>query len=141
MRTLIICIAALLSFTNNLAAQVATKTFSKSFHSENKEKLNLDLPGAVDLKIWDSPSIKIEISIGLSSGNAAMLNELANVGRYNLISKAEEGQLLITAPNIAKQVKIKGEPLKESFNFVVFVPKSMKVEIQTRALALNEKKE
>ena len=106
MTTRIISLALLLTLTMSAAAQTtAAKTFNKSFNTESKSTIRLDLPGEVDLKIWNNPSIRIEITISLPSGNPAMLNELANVGRYNLVSKAIEDALLIQAPNMQKQIR------------------------------------
>lgn len=122
-------IIILLTLTLPLAAQSAEKTFSKSFSTENKGTINLDLPGAIDLKIWDTPTIRIGITVSIPSGNNAMLGELANVGRYNLVSKAEGDVLTIFAPNMQKQIRVKGEELRETITFVVFVPKDLKIEM------------
>ncbi len=119
----------LLALSIPVSAQVAEKTFSKSFNTDNKGTIVLDLPGAIDLKIWDSPSIRIGITISIPSGNNAMLGELANVGRYNLVSKSEGDALTIQAPNLQKQIKVKGEELRETVTFVVFVPKDLKIEM------------
>jgi hypothetical protein len=118
-----------------LTAQSAEKTFSKSFNTESKSQVSFELPGAVDMKVWKNTYIRIEITVGLASGNTALLNELANVGRYNLVSKAEEDILVVNAPNLQKQVRIKGEALKETLSYVVYVPEGMKVKLtETEAL-------
>ncbi|MCC7504757.1 MAG: hypothetical protein IT259_05635 [Saprospiraceae bacterium] len=125
----------LLALSASVAAQNAGKTFSKSFNTDGKQILALDLPGEVDLKVWDNPSIRIEISVSLPDGtNPAMLNELANVGRYNLTAKPEGDALLIVAPNLSRPVKVKGQDLKEALVFVVYVPKKMEVELRNAAL-------
>lgn len=130
MTTRIIYLALLFALTLNVAAQsTVAKTFNKSFNTESKSTIRLDLPGEVDLKVWNNPSIRIEISVSLPSGNPAMLNELANVGRYNLVSKPVEDVLVIQAPNMQKQIRVKGEELKETLSFVVFVPKDLKVQV------------
>lgn len=131
MTTRIISIALLSALTLSAAAQTtAAKTFNKSFNTESKTTIRLDLPGEVDLKIWNNSNIRIEISVSLPSGsNPAMLNELANVGRYNLVSKPTEDALVIQAPNMHKQIRVKGEELKELLSFVVFVPKDLKVQV------------
>jgi hypothetical protein len=116
-------------------AQSAEKTFSKSFNTESKSQVSFELPGAVDLKVWKNAYIRIEITVGLASGNTALLNELANVGRYNLVSKPEDDMLVISAPNLQKQVRIKGETLKETLSYVVYVPEGIKVKLtETEAL-------
>lgn len=116
-------------FSLALPAQSAEKTFSKSFNTDNKGTIKLDLPGAIDLKIWDNNTIRIGITVSIPSGNSAMLGELANVGRYNLISKSEGDVLTITAPNMQKQIRIKGEELRETLTFEIFVPKDLKIEM------------
>ncbi|MFN0035598.1 MAG: hypothetical protein ACKVUS_11060 [Saprospiraceae bacterium] len=131
----------LTSLAVSISAQTtAGKTFTKSFNTDGKGTLRLDLPGAVDLKVWDNPSIRFEISVSLPTGNGPMLNELANIGRYNLASKADGDALVITAPNLQKQLKVKGTELKEALNFVVFVPKNLQIEMISTAPALAEVK-
>lgn len=103
------------------------KTFSKNFNTEDKGTIKLDLPGNVDLKIWNNPTIRVDISISLANGNNSMVNELANVGRYNMTSTVEGDVLRIQMPNIQKQIKVKGEVLKESLTYVVFAPKDLKI--------------
>lgn len=139
-RTITLSFLLVLAFS--ATAQTTGKTFFKSFNTDGMGLVALDLPGTVDLKVWDNPSLRIEISVSLPDGaNISMLNELANVGRYNLVAKTEGGALVITAPNLQKQVRVKGEELKEIFSFVVFVPKKMEVELrnaQTVADAKNK---
>lgn len=130
----------LLTLSFAASAQTASKTFNKSFNTDNRGTIMLDLPGTIDLKIWDNPSIKFEIGVTLASGNGSMLNELANIGRYNLVSKSEGDMLIITAPNLQKQLKVKGEALRETFTFVVFVPKNLKIELPHVTAATELKK-
>lgn len=143
MTTLRISFALILiaSITVSVSAQTTVeKTFTKSFNADGKGILRLDLPGTVDLKVWDNPSIRFEIGVGLPSGNGPMLNELASIGRYNLTSKAEGDALVITAPNLQKQLKVKGQDLKESLTFVVFVPKNLNIQLMSNVAALAEAK-
>ena len=122
------------------AQTTAGKTFTKAFNTDGKGTLRLELPGTIDLKVWDNPSIRFEISVSLPSGNGPMLNELANIGRYNLASKAEGDVLVITAPNLQKQLKVKGQEFKEALNFVVFIPKDLQVIMMPNAVALADVK-
>ena len=130
----------LLALSFATSAQTASKVFNKSFNTDNRGTIVLDLPGTIDLKIWDNPSIKFEIGVTLASGNGSMLNELANIGRYNLVSKSEGDMLTITAPNLQKQLKVKGEALREVLTFVVFVPKDLKIELPHVTAAAELKK-
>jgi hypothetical protein len=138
MKKFLLSFAALFVTAITLHAQVAAKTLVKSFNLDDKGTIVLELPGSVEVKTWDTPIIRIEISIGLASGNSAMLNELANVGRYNLTAKPNDEALQIQMPNMQKQVKVKGEILKEVLTFVVYTPKDIKVQaINTQSLLVS----
>jgi hypothetical protein len=119
----------LLTLPFSALTQSAEKTYSKSFNTDGKGTITLDLPGAIDLKIWDTPTIRISFTVSMPSGSGAMLGELANVGRYNLVSKADGDVLTITAPNMQKQIRVKGEELRETITYVVFVPRDLKIEM------------
>ncbi|MCA0238136.1 MAG: hypothetical protein LCH81_17300 [Bacteroidetes bacterium] len=111
----------------SLAQSSVGKTFSKTFNTEDKGTIKLDLPGNVDLKIWNNPTVRVEIGISLANGNNSMVNELANVGRYNISSLVEGDVLHILMPNIQKQIKVKGEVLRENLTYTVFAPKDLKI--------------
>lgn len=110
-------------------SQSAQKTFSKSFNADDAGRIRLEVPGNVDLKVWNNPTIRVEISVHLPSGNTSLLNELANVGRYNLTAALKDGVLSIDAPNLQKVIRIKGEELREDVRFTVFIPKGLEVEM------------
>lgn len=125
----------LLTIAFSAIAQTTEKTFTKSFNTEGKSRLKFDLPGNIDMKVWNSPSIRIEIMVNLPSGSTSMLDQLANVGRYNLTAVEEGDALVITAPNLYKVVRVKGEELHEHVSYMVFVPKEMQVEMHNPATA------
>jgi hypothetical protein len=133
-------LAFLLSTPMLIAAQAAEKTMLKSFNLDGKNLIRLELPGTVDVKVWEKSIIQIQITVSLPSGNAAMLNELANVGRYNLSAKSSGDNFLITSDNLNKIIKIKGQDLKENITFQVFVPKDVSVKIFDVNLAMVTKK-
>jgi hypothetical protein len=112
LRTLLLAI--LLSAPMLIAAQAVEKTMLKSFNLDSKSLVRLELPGAVDVKVWEKSTIQIQITVSLPSGNVAMLNELANVGRYNLSAKSEGDHLKVISDNLNKIIKIKGQDLKEN---------------------------
>ena len=140
MTTRLLPILFLLSAPLHADAQVAEKTFSKAFNVDGKKTTILDLPGTIEVKIWENTTVRIEILVTLASGNGSMLNELAHVGRYNLTSKPEGSALLIQAPNLQKQVRVKGEVLKETVSFTVYVPKTLAVELPNTGTAAVLKK-
>ncbi len=116
-------------------AQMPGKTFSKSFNTDGVGKIKFELPGGVDLKIWNQPTIRIEINVSLPSGNASTLDQLAKVGRYDLKGDLAADVLTISAPNLYRVVKVKGEELRETVNYVVFMPKDIEVEVLSIAPA------
>ncbi|MCB0524623.1 MAG: hypothetical protein R3A50_09345 [Saprospiraceae bacterium] len=130
----------LLSLFSASSAQTASRTFAKSFNTENLGNIAVDLPGDIEFKAWENSYIKIEIGITIASNNGAILNELANVGRYNLVAKSEGDKLVITAPNLQKQIRIKGEELHEEFTYTVFVPKDLNIELPQVTAATELKK-
>lgn len=137
-RTISFALLALLSVS--AFAQTTGKTFAKSFNTEGMGTLKFDLPGAVDLKVWNQTTIRFEINVDLPAGNVAMLDQLAKVGRYDLKADIQDEALLITAPNLHRVVKVKGEELKETVTYTVFVPKNLNVVLLNTALAEAQKK-
>lgn len=127
----IVSLVLLLTFALSAFAQTTEKTFTKSFNTAGKTRIKFDLPGTIDLKVWNNPSIRMEIMVNIPSGNVSMLDQLANVGRYNPIAQTSEETLIITAPNLAKVVRIKGEELKETVSYIIFVPKDLQVEMHS----------
>ncbi len=114
---------------SSVLAQTPGKTFSKSFNADGVGKIKFELPGTVDLKIWNQPTIRIEINVFLPSGSASTLEQLAKVGRYDLKGDLTADLLTISAPNLQRVVKVKGEELRETVSYVVFMPKDIEAEI------------
>ena len=129
----------LLTLALGASAQTAARTFTRSFNTEGKSRIKFDLPGTIDLKVWNNPTIRMEIIVSLPTGNASMLEQLANVGRYNLVATPQDNNLLISAPNLSKRVRVKGEDLHETISYVVFVPKDLEVELHTPVSSLAAK--
>ncbi len=115
-------------------AQTSSKTFSKSFNAEGIDKIKFNLPGTVDLKIWNQPTVRIEIHVALPSGSASTLEQLAKVGRYDLKGDVTANLLTISAPNMQRAIKLKGEEVRETVGYVVFLPKDKEVEVAPQAI-------
>jgi len=131
----------LLTFALSASAQTAAKTFTKAFNTQGKSKISFALPGQVDLKIWNQPTIRLEIIVGLPSGNSSVVDQLAKVGRYDLLAEEKEDMLVITAPNLGRVVKVKGEELRENVSYIIFVPKDLEIILHgATAVATVEKK-
>lgn len=131
----------LLTFALSAFAQTTEKTFTKAYNADGITRIRFDLPGTVDLKIWNSPTVRMEITVSLPSANVSVLDQLVNVGRYNLKAESAEATLTISAPNLHKVVRVKGEELRETVSYVVFVPKGLEVVLlSTPSVAQAQKK-
>lgn len=127
--------ALLIAHSGALFAQSVSKTFTKSFHLDGHKTVQLDLPGNIEVKKWDSPTLRFEITVS-TGGNcsAAMLDELARVGRYDIVMHPQGGLAHIDAPNLKRTVKAKGSEIKENIGFVVFAPQNVQIVLPTSAL-------
>jgi hypothetical protein len=119
--------------------QSQTKTFTKSFNTDGISSVEVNLPGTVEIKPWDGANLRFEISVSLP--NAAMIDRLASVGRYNLSCTLESGLLVVDAPNLQRQVKVKDQEIKESLHFLVLHPRHVAVvNANQTGLVLEKKK-
>lgn len=133
---------ALLTFcTVSVSAQVVSRTFTKAFNLSGINHVQLDLPGNVELKTWDNETIRFEITVQLPDGsNASMVNELASVGRYNLSLTTVNATTSIDAPNLKRQIKVRGKELKENITFLIHVPKNVTVSRPDNTIVAEAKK-
>lgn len=130
----------LLTLAFDAYAQTPEKTFTKAYNPNGKTRISFDLPGPIDLKVWGNATIRIEITVHLPSGNLSMLDQLASVGRYDLKAESTDESLDISAPNLQKLVRIKGETIREEVSYVVYVPKDLEVKLHgPLALAAGKK--
>ncbi len=113
----------------------AERSLIKSFNLGTKTHLEIDLPGAVEIKTWDNETVRFQITLSLPNGNAGMLDELIKVGRYNLASTIEGDVFAVDAPNLSRKITIKGQELKENIRFTVFVPAGIDVKTSAEAPA------
>ena len=126
MKIFIALFTLIFSFSIGASAQ-AEKTLVKSLPIETST-IALSLPGKVTISEWDKDFARLTTSVQLKNFNETILKRLTEVGRYELISNTENGQLLLTMPKVAKQVTIKEVKLKEVFEFTIMVPKGVTVE-------------
>lgn len=120
----------LLGITSLAFAQSTEKTLVKSFPLEAKT-VSLDLIGATEVKTWDNELLRVQITITLHNGSEAVLKSLISAGRYNLIAKIENGQTVISAPAMAREVQIGGKALQDDVSFIIYAPKNASVTSKT----------
>ncbi len=114
--------------------QQAEKVLIKSFNTNGQQTLVFDLPGTAEIKVWDNPTIRVQMTIQLASGNHGMLDELIKVGRYNLTSEVTPAQFRVVAPNVARKIKVKGQDLIDTCTYQIFVPKNSLVQLNGQVL-------
>ncbi len=114
----------------NANAQATSKTFSKAFNLDGSTLVQMDLPGTVEVKTWDNPTIRFVITVSLPSGNSniSVIDQLSTVGRYDLELTTLNGNTMIEAKNLKRTIKIKGQDFKENVHFVILAPKNVTVE-------------
>ena len=119
----------LIGFSAILNGQTAEKTLLKSFNTGGLDRLIFELPGQAEVKVWENPTIRIQLNLALPNSNVGTLDELIRVGRYNLVSSTANGVFTVNSPNMGGKITIKGQELKEQVSFVVFVPKNTTVKV------------
>ncbi len=123
---------ALLFFCVSAAhAQATSKTFSKVFNLNGSTNVQVDVPGTVEVKSWDSPNLRFVITVNLPTGssNVSVIDQLSTVGRYDLALSNLNGNTIIEAKNLKRTIKIKGQDFKENVHFVVLAPKDVNVQV------------
>lgn len=117
-------------------AQTKTeKTLVKSFNLQGKETVLLDLGDNVEVKSWDSKIMRIQMEITLEDAASHMIKSLVQVGRYNLKAEFQDDFMLIAAPAMRKEIRVRGQLLKENIVYTVFTPKDVTVKMADEASA------
>ncbi len=116
-----------LLITSMTFAQVAEKTLVKSFNLKGDKALLLDLEGDVDVQEWKGDLVRIQINLSIENGTAAMLKSLIIAGRYNLKGENKDGELIVSAPGMLKEVKLRGKKLMEDISYTIFAPSDVMV--------------
>lgn len=118
-----------LLITSLTFGQGAEKTLVKSFNLKGDKALLLDLTGDVDVQEWSGELVRIQINLSLEKGTAAMLKSLIIAGRYNLKGENKNGELIVSAPGMLKEVKLRGKKLMEDISYTIFTPSDVMVRI------------
>ena len=123
----------LLLFSILLAAtpthgQQAEKTLVKSFNLKGHNVVLMDVEGNVQVTTWKQEQMRIQMTITLQQGTETILKSLVTAGRYNLESAETEGNFVVSAPGLEKQIKMSnGQTLGETVTFMVFMPENVLV--------------
>ena len=114
---------AVLFSTVTFAQSGLQKTLITSVLPGESNMVFFDLPGEVEVEVWDRNYIKVEIDIQTNLKNEEVFNYLNESGRYQ-VTKGYNSYyfLIINLGNIKEEVSVNQIALEESFKFKVTVP-------------------
>lgn len=109
------------------AQQPVEKTLIKPVNLAGKLKVEAQLNGEINVKEWTNSHAKIEMSITAYGVNSQVVKSLVAAGRYNITVKHEGDKVVLSTPNLAKALKVRGNSLKDEVKFVLYVPTGCQV--------------
>ena len=105
------------------------KTFTSVVHPGESNMVFFDLPGVVEVQVWDRNYIRVEIDIKTNLKNEEVFNYLKESGRYDIEKGYNTFYLMVLdIPNIREEVLVNNIALLESFKFKVTVPWSIDID-------------
>ena len=122
-----------LIFAIAIASSQSEKTLVKSFNLKGMQVVVLDLDGEIEVKEWNKPIMRIQLTIVIEKGNESTLKSLVRAGRYNLYSKVTDEDFEIFAPGTKKEMKISGQDLNENITYTVYAPENVIVKMAGEA--------
>ena len=128
-------LAATFWVCNLIAAQTTEKTLVSSINPNDHTALVIDVPGHVELEVWNGEVIKIQTTVSIENVSDAVLKSLVSAGRYKMVPTAKNDTLELSLPGLNKQVSLSGKPIIEKLAYLIFVPNNMTVEIMNNKLS------
>lgn len=117
----------LLLVGTSLFAQQAEKTLVKTFNLHGNNVVKLDVNGSVEVRTWNSSTMRVQMTISSENGSNALLKSLVQSGRYNLRSTQGEEGLVVNAPAFKREVKLGETLIQENLSFVIYAPENTSV--------------
>ncbi len=102
------------------------KTLVKSFNLKGNTQITLNLEGNIQVKERAGEIMRVQMLIGVA-GSEAMLKSLITAGRYNLVLDETENGLSVSSPGLERKITVRGESLKETVSYVIYVPEDVTV--------------
>lgn len=103
----------------------ASRTFIKTFRIEPGMSISTELYGNVTIQEWGENYVRVQSTVSLKNFTPFTLENLLEVGRYNLESSVDGMNLSIFNKKTQFRIKIQGIDLLEEFNYIIFVPSSI----------------
>ena len=109
------------------AQQSVEKTLVKPVNLYGNMNVDVLLNGEVSIKEWSNSHAQVEMSITAYGVNSQVLKSLVAAGRYNIKVDVEGEKVVLSTPNLAKALKVRGSSLKDEVKFILYVPTSCSV--------------
>lgn len=108
------------------------KVLSRSIDLENTHTMYVMLPGAVTTTEWEEDYLRVTTTIQVDNITESVVKRLMVIGRYNLETKTDKykNRMVLTMPNAANYISIKGVGLVEEYKFEVNVPKGYTIVVK-----------
>lgn len=123
----LITIFLLAGIANSFAQ--ASLTFNQTFSTLKATNLELKLNSQnIKIKNTKGSRIIVEASVQISSSNYNLLEFMQNTGRYELEQQmdADRKVLILSTKRLKNVVVIKGEEIRETISYTVYVPNTIK---------------
>ncbi len=128
MKRVVLMLILAVSALGMTAQNISEKTMVKPFRL-GAESLEVHLDGVVEVKYWNNEYAQAEINVVLEGFNAQILKSLVTAGRYDLAIEKNGEITIISSPNLAKDVKLRGKEVKDEVKFTIFVPEGYPVHV------------
>ena len=123
--------ALFFSFIVFAQAQDSDKTLVKTLDPEEASSVTIDFDAAqINPQPWDGGSFRIELVIKANMP-IQVLEQLVKVGRYSLEGVKEGDKYYVTAPNLGKNVSVRGKDLVEEITVNIKTPGAFALANQT----------
>lgn len=121
------CFLVLLSVPNILSAQVST-SLHQTFNASDAQSISIKVNSPnLEVKYTQGTRILIETKISLPINNSALLDFIAQKGRYDLITELDPNTkcLKLLPKGTQDLILIKGKALEENIAYTIYIPKRM----------------
>lgn len=120
---ILICLAILALSAARLYAQPDDqKSFVKTLDPGLSSAIIMDVTVPVEGKVWEENYVRVLLYVSLVNGTESTLKQLAQIGRYTVEGKIEGDKFVVTLPNIAREVVIKGQKIEEKVHVEIMTP-------------------
>lgn len=130
MRRAVILFLAIFALGTMSAQQSVEKTLVKPVNLFGNSQVDILLNGEVSIQEWSNEHAQVEMSITAYGVNSQVLKSLVAAGRYNIKVENKNETIILSSPNLAKSLKVRGNTLKDEVKYILYVPSTCTVNKQ-----------